>query len=240
MRVLASVGLVVGEFVHEVKRFLPAFRNSIDTFKKITKNESLIKEEIGVLEHQIEGFTSYTSYFEANISQNIIRQLVPIAPHKQVKDFISTVSTDLNRADIIMESPLLNGINLRTVPMHSSEWMSILFNLYTNSKKAIYKADKQDKRIFISVTEDTQNVVLEFSDTGVGIPERDWENVFNAFFTTSNPVNANQTKQDMSGSGLGLKIVRDIVESYGGAIMVVPPKEGYATTIKLTIPKFEQ
>ena len=71
-------------------------------------------------------------------------------------------------------------------------------------------------------------------------PERDWENVFNAFFTTSNPVNANQTKQDMSGSGLGLKIVRDIVESYGGAIMVVPPKEGYATTIKLTIPKFEQ
>ena len=97
-----------------------------------------------------------------------------------------------------------------------------------------------DKRIYISVTEDSKNVVLEFSDTGIGIPERDWEKVFNAFFTTSSPVNTNQTQQDISGSGLGLKIVRDIVESYGGTIMVIPPKDGYATTIKLTIPKFEQ
>ena len=69
------------------------------------------------------------------------------------------------------------------------------------------------------------------------IPVKDRENVFDAFFTTSNPVNTNQSKQDLSGSGLGLKIVRDIVESYGGTIMVIPPKEGYATTIKLTIPK---
>lgn len=239
LRVLASVGLIVGEFVHEVKRFLPAFRNSIDTIKKSTGDNLSIQEEIGVLEHQIEGFTSYTSYFESNISQNIIRQLVPIAPHKQVKDFINIVSTDLNRAGIVMESPQLNGINLRTVPMHPSEWMSILFNLYTNSKKAIYKSLKMDKRIYISVTEDSKNVVLEFSDTGIGIPERDWEKVFNAFFTTSSPVNTNQTQQDISGSGLGLKIVRDIVESYGGTIMVIPPKDGYATTIKLTIPKIE-
>ena len=237
LRVLASVGLVVGEFVHEVKRFLPAFRNSIDSIKSMTKREERMLPIIFELEAQIEGFTSYTSYFETNISQNIVRQLAPIAPHKQVRDFIKVIANDVSRSNIVMVDPVLEGINLRTVPMHSSEWMSIFFNLYTNSKKAILKAHKPDKRIFISVGEDEKNIILEFSDTGIGIPEKDWENVFEAFFTTSNPVDFNQSNQALSGSGLGLKIVRDIIESYGGSIKVVPPVLDYATTIRVMIPK---
>lgn len=237
LRVLASIGLLIGEFIHEVKRFLPAFRTSIDKLKSLanTNEEGLM--QIQTLESQIDGFTSYTSYFETNISQNIVRQLVPIAPHKQVRDFIKVVANDLQRANIIMAPPELNGINLRTVPMHPSEWMSILFNLYTNSKKAIFKSQRQDRQIFISVNEDAENMILQFSDTGIGIPEQDWENVFEAFFTTSRPVDSNQSNQDLSGSGLGLKIVRDIIESYGGTIKVVPPIANYATTIEIIIPK---
>ena len=236
LRVLASVGLVVGEFVHEVKRFLPAFKNSINKIKSLNSSNEVL-QSVEELDNQIDGFTSYTSYFESNISQNIVRQLEPIAPHKQVKDFIRVVTNDMKRADIVMVPPELNGVNLRTVPMHPSEWMSILFNLYTNAKKAILKANKVEKNIFISVNEDHDNVILDFSDTGVGIPEKDWENVFNAFFTTSKPVYAEQSNQDLSGSGLGLKIVRDIIESYGGTIKVVPPISGYATTMKICIPK---
>ena len=240
LRVLASVGLVVGEFVHEEKRFLPAFRTSINSLKSITTGQTEAIVQVENLERQIEGFTSYTSYFESNISQNIIRQLVPIAPHKQVKDFINVVKNDLQRADIIMVPPMLSGINLRTTPMHTSEWMSILFNLYTNSKKAIQKAQSVDKRIYIIVDEDAKNVILQFSDTGVGIPEKDWENVFEPFFTTSTPVSDDLSNQDLSGSGLGLKIVRDIVESYGGTISVVQPLPTYATTMKITIPKSQE
>lgn len=236
LRVLASVGLVVGEFVHEVKRFLPAFRASINRIKSFVQNadENVIVEN---LENQVTGFTSYTSYFETNISQNIVRQLEPIAPHKQVRDFIDVITNDLKRTGIIMVPPELRGINLRTVPMHSSEWMSILFNLYTNSKKAILKADKKTNNIFIKVDEDDKYVILEFSDTGIGIPEENWEKIFDAFYTTSKPVVENMSNQDLSGSGLGLKIVRDIVESYGGTIRVVPPITNYNTTIQIKIPK---
>lgn len=236
LRVLASVGLVVGEFVHEVKRFLPAFRASINRIKSFVQNadENVVVEN---LENQVTGFTSYTSYFETNISQNIVRQLEPIAPHKQVRDFIDVMTNDLKRAGIIMVPPELRGINLRTVPMHSSEWMSILFNLYTNSKKAILKAYKKTNNIFIKVDEDDKYVILEFSDTGIGILEENWEKIFDAFYTTSKPVVENKSNQDLSGSGLGLKIVRDIVESYGGTIRVVPPITNYNTTIQIKIPK---
>lgn len=236
LRVLASVGLVIGEFVHEIKRFLPAFRATINRFRTLVQNTEE-KELVKNLDNQVTSFTSYTSYFETNISQNIVRQLEPIAPHRQVRDFISVVANDLKRTDIIMVPPDLRGINLRTVPMHSSEWMSILFNLYTNSKKAILKTHKANNKIFIKVDEDDKYVILEFSDTGTGIPEENWEKIFDAFYTTSKPFISNQSNQDLSGSGLGLKIVRDIVESYGGTIRVIPPIPNYNTTIQIKIPK---
>ena len=91
--------------------------------------------------------------------------------------------------------------------------------------------------IFIKVDEDEKYVILEFSDTGIGIPEENWEKIFDAFYTTSKPVVENMSNQDLSGSGLGLKIVRDIVESYGGTIRVVPPIPNYNTTIQIKIPQ---
>jgi signal transduction histidine kinase len=41
----------------------------------------------------------------------------------------------------------------------------------------------------------------------------------------------------MTGTGLGLKIVRDIVESYGGEVYVAVPENNYSTTIRVEIPK---
>ena len=55
------------------------------------------------------------------------------------------------------------------------------------------------------------NIVLEFSDTGTGIPEKDRESIFNPFFTT---------KTRGKGTGLGLYIVYSDVKRYGGEISV--------------------
>jgi len=121
--------------------------------------------------------------------------------------------------------------------MHPSEWASILFNLYTNSKKAIKRA-KTDGNIFIRCGKDDKIVFLEFSDNGDGISKENEENIFNAFYTTSTA--SNHTSNDataLTGTGLGLKIVKDIIEFYNGEIYVSSPVEGYNTTIRIEIPK---
>ena len=63
------------------------------------------------------------------------------------------------------------------------------------------------------------------------------EKIFNAFFTTSTPKGHKASSTDeLTGTGLGLKIVRDIVESYNGEISIENAPVGFSTNIRITVP----
>ena len=121
--------------------------------------------------------------------------------------------------------------------MHKSEWASILLNLYTNARKAIQKANKGNGSLYIEIGSTEKNVYLEFSDNGSGIPLENRDKVFNPFFTTSMPVGKiSRNYEEMTGTGLGLKIVKDIITGYGGIIYVRDPIEGFSTTFRIELP----
>ncbi|NLU96290.1 sensor histidine kinase [Chitinophaga sp. Ak27] len=237
LRILAGLGLVIGEFVHEVKRFLPGFNTDISYLKRVVKEFSEALYRVERLETNIKSFTAYSSYFDKAISRNVFRELEPIEIRDAVNDFRSVVSNDLNRAGIVLEKPLYEGYDLYTVAMHPSEWASILFNFYTNSKKAIRRNGKPGK-LFIKAGRYQGKIFLEFSDNGDGIPKGNEERIFNAFYTTASASGHNSTEIEfMTGTGLGLKIVKDIVESYGGDIFVTEPEAGFNTCLRVEIPE---
>lgn len=232
LRVLAGTGLVIGEFIHEIKRFGPAFSADLLFLRnRIGGNVELI-DKVDEMETSLKSFSSYTAYFDKTISRNVIRELEPTNIKEQVNEFIKNIKNDVDRANIDIPDPVYEGKGLITVPMHPSEWMSILFNLYTNAKKAM--KGKDEKRILIRCWKTDGRVFLQFSDTGKGIPDEDRENVFNAFFTTSSP--AGRGDDTFSGTGLGLTIIKEIVTSYNGDIMVVSPYQNYNTTFQISIP----
>lgn len=235
LRVLAGTGLVIGEFIHEIKRFEPSFSADISVLRNRLEGNYSLLEKVREMEDKLYAFNAYTAYFDRTISRNVIRELEPINLKQQVNAFYSSIKNDLERARIDMAEPIYEGVGLITVPMHPSEWMSILFNLYTNAKKAL--KDRDNKRILIRCWKADGRVNLQFSDNGKGIPEEDRENIFNAFFTTSSPVG--QGNEAFTGTGLGLTIIRDIVSSYNGTIQVVNPYYGYITTFELSIPAYK-
>jgi signal transduction histidine kinase len=237
LRILAGLGLVIGEFIHEVHRFLPGFDAEISFLKNAVKDIKGVYERVELLEINIKSFTSYTSYFDKAISRNVIRELQPIELRDVVKDFSIVIDNNLRRANIKFEKPVFDGYDLFTTPMHPSEWASILFNLYTNSKKAIIRK-RVDGRIFIQCGKDDKNVFLEFSDNGDGIPKENEDLIFNAFFTTTSAANhSGNDAESLVGTGLGLKIIKDIVEFYGGDVYVTNSPEFFNTTIRIEIPK---
>jgi len=237
LRILAGLGLVIGEFIHEVHRFLPGFDAEISFLKNAAKDIKGVYERVELLGTNIKSFTSYTSYFDKAISRNVIRELQPIELRDVVKDFASVIGNNLKRANITLEKPVFDGYDLFTTPMHPSEWASILFNLYTNSKKAIVRK-KVDGKILIHCGKDEKNVFLEFSDNGDGIPKENEDLIFNAFFTTTSAANhSGNDAESLVGTGLGLKIVKDIVEFYGGDVFVTSSPESFNTTIRIEIPK---
>ncbi|AQY22631.1 sensor histidine kinase [Riemerella anatipestifer] len=238
LRVLSSVGLTIALFIHEVREYILNMNSDISFLLEKLKSEEQIFRRLLMLQSNVETFQSYTSYFDAVISQNVVRSLKPIELQNTIEKFWKNIQNDAKKSNIEFEKPIRNGYYLFTTPMHPSEWSSILFNLYTNAKKAI-KRSKNKGIIDIECGKIDNRIFLRFSDTGDGISDNIKDRIFEEFFTTSSPNTLDNlnSSNEITGTGLGLKIVKDILSSYRGRIYVDTPKEGFSTTIYLEIPK---
>lgn len=235
LRILAALGLTIGEFIHEIKQYQSALQYDIKNIENSTTLENVLHVNQRV-KTNLEGLSTYVSYFDEAFSENVQRELKPIELRTVVNALKSTLEADIVKRKIKFVEPKFNGYNLFTIAMHKSEWASILFNFYTNSRKAITRT-KVDGKIFIECGKVHNTVYLEFSDNGDGIQLENRDKIFNAFYTTSIPVGKIvQTHEEMTGTGLGLKIVRDIITGYGGKIFVKEPAKGYSTTIRIELP----
>nr|MBP9724667.1 GHKL domain-containing protein [Bacteroidia bacterium] len=238
LRVLSSVGLTIAQFIHEIKYYMDNIQSDIRFLVKELKEDKLALERINILDVNFASFHTYTSYFDNIVSQNVIRELRPLDLRAIVKPFISSIGVDALKSGIEFVEPTFHKYRAFTKPMHPSEWSSILFNFYTNSKKAIKRANKKGK-IFIECGEQNEFIYLEFSDNGDGISKANEDRIFDEFFTTTAASDFDSLNQnsEILGTGLGLKIVKDIVKSYKGNVRVVSPKDDYSTTIRIEIPK---
>jgi signal transduction histidine kinase len=83
----------------------------------------------------------------------------------------------------------------------------VLMNLLLNSMDAMKDVDPTRELIINSQPARNEQVMVSVSDTGVGLPPQQAEQIFNAFFTTK-----------PYGTGMGLRISRSIIESHGGRL----------------------
>ncbi|MCG8251453.1 sensor histidine kinase [Tenacibaculum finnmarkense] len=238
LRVLSSVGITIGQFIHEVRDYLINMQSDVNFLLEKLSSDTVLLERVVILEQNIATFRSYTSYFDNIISQNVVRELKPIEIQNITEKFWTSIHNDALKSNIKFDEPVRNGFYLYTLPMHPSEWSSILFNFYTNAKKAI-KRTKSPGEIKIECGETEKIIYLEFSDTGDGISEENEEKIFDEFFTTTSQktLDVIDESNEITGTGLGLKIVKDIVSSYRGNIQVVSPKRGFSTCLRIEIPK---
>jgi signal transduction histidine kinase len=93
------------------------------------------------------------------------------------------------------------------------------------------KYTPENKTVHIEASGSDDYVQIDITDTGIGVPADEIENVFEEFFRASN---AKESEKD--GTGLGLSIVKQIVERHGGKISV-QSKQGEGSTFTVILPK---
>ncbi|MFO7722962.1 MAG: response regulator [Bacteroidales bacterium] len=105
--------------------------------------------------------------------------------------------------------------------------LEIIFNnLISNA----VKYNKQGGKVDIHIQCDGSDVTMIFQDTGIGIAEEEMKNLFREFFRVKN-----EETKGIQGSGLGLSIVRKIVDIYHGTIHV-SSKAGQGSTFTIKLP----
>lgn len=90
-----------------------------------------------------------------------------------------------------------------------------LHQVYTNLLSNAIKYSGDSRNIFIRLFRNSNEVITEIADEGIGIAKEDEEKIFEEFYRVDR-----QESGDITGTGLGLTVAREIVEGHGGKILV--------------------
>jgi len=186
-----------------------------------------------------------TIYNKANDMQKLINELtiysnvennrIPYNFHRlNVADYfgdcVEEVGLDLENRHI-----QLNYSNLAepdTMIIADPEQMrKVINNIISNSVKYM---DKSHGEIDIRILDELDSIRVEIEDNGRGIAQKDLSKIFDRFYRTDASRNSAQ-----GGSGIGLSIVRKIIEDHGGYIWATS-KEGEGTCMHFVIRKYRE
>ena len=150
-------------------------------------------------------------------------------------DFATLPKTQLEKTDIVDATKKVveifeqNNITLETssenifVKLDKEQWIRVMTNLIKNSIQAI--PHDREPLINVKITENSKTVKVMVSDNGLGVSKINRDKIFEPKFTT---------KSD--GMGLGLGIVRSIINSHRGKISY-KSKSKKGTDFKISLPK---
>jgi signal transduction histidine kinase len=143
--------------------------------------------------------------------------------NETVRQVIGFVAAMAHKRDIaLMCSTTLADLNVKG---DAVQLQQVFLNLMINAMDAISEAEAKERKISVTTSVSGASAEVRIGDTGPGIAAGDLKNVFDPFFTTK-----------PQGMGMGLAIVRTIVEAHHGQISAAnQPSGGALFTIRLPI-----
>ncbi|MFD1094436.1 sensor histidine kinase [Salegentibacter chungangensis] len=207
------------QVAHEIKNPLTPMRLSVQSFQRnFDKNDPdidiKVKEYSNTLINQIDTMSSIASAF-SNFAKMPAQQSETLNVPKIVK-----LALDIFNEDYIVFSSEEEEILAK---FDRTQLIRVVTNLVKNSIQAL--KETPDPKIVVSIHNEKDAVCMSICDNGAGISEENKDKVFEPKFTTKS-----------SGMGLGLAMVKNLVETYNGSISFTS-KPNKGTIFKVRFPK---
>lgn len=207
------------QVAHEIKNPLTPMRLTVQSFqRKFDANDPELKQKLKdyseTLIQQIDTMSSVASAF-SNFASMPAQQNETL----NVVEVVELALDIFNEDYIVFESMEEEIIS----KMDRTQLIRVITNLVKNAIQSI-PLEQKFKSILVTVKRNGNNVLILVKDNGVGIEEHNIDRIFEPKFTTKN-----------SGMGLGLGIIKNIIENYKGTI-TFETKYGTGTTFTVSLP----
>ena len=221
---LAAIGEIAAEVAHDVNNFLSAILLRLEVLLMTLSQPGQVQlEEIEQGVQEIIQATRDSAYAVERISalskSDPYARLEPVQVNDILADAVklSAAQSDASGApQIIWETQEIPQIMGNPPALRTA-----LMNVLINARQAI----DGDGEIRVRTYREENSIVIEISDTGVGMPPEVVQRVTESFFTT----------RDGSGSGLGLSIAHKVIARHGGS-MAFDSSPGVGTTVNIRLP----
>ena len=216
---LSTIGKMTAGISHEIRNPLGIIMSSAEHLQKKSNKTgnptnpilNIIIKESSRLNNIITDFLNFAKPTRPKLLQCRIEDIL--------ERNITALETQLSDQDYIIQKDFQKDIPFI---MADSEMLYQAFlNIFINAMQAMPVGGI----IHISVTHETDFIEILFKDTGLGIPEDAILNIWNPFFTTKE-----------KGTGLGLGIVKNIIESHNGIIDIQNMDTGHGVQVKIELP----
>ncbi len=177
--------------------------------ERTTQLTNFVKELLNLTQMRLSGQVKMEEF---SLADTISKSLEAVASKAEDKSIAVTSDVDTSIGSITGDEFSVN---------------EMITNLLFNAVKYTHEG----KTIHLEAACDGDHIRIDISDTGIGIPAGELGNVFDEFFRATNA-----KKSEKDGTGLGLSLVKQIVERHGGTISV-ESEEGRGSTFTVMLPR---
>jgi hypothetical protein len=231
---LATMGRLAAGIAHEIGNPLNIILGYIALFKKV-KDEKRAESYLEKIEEEI------------NRINKIIRDLLDLSRpskfivsdtdiNKYIRSCMELLSHEIKKKDIKLEYNL--NADIPIVKIDGERFKQVIINLLINSIDAVdnngrisisteFTIFSKDSIKSLKFKDGDRVIIVSISDNGRGISKENINRIFDPYFTTKEPG---------KGTGLGLTICQQIIDSFNGDI-VVESEEGSGTTFRVILPE---
>lgn len=223
-RRVEEVGQLVTGMAHEFRNPLNAVRLNLFTAERVFRGEASFDQgELSLMLNE--------SVREIERIDDLIQQLLGYARPEQASAEILDALTEVRHSTLFLKSAfdqaavtveVIASAEPALVRMERSRFRQVFLNLIKNALEAVQALGY----IIIRIRPHRERVELVISDSGPGIPEHLQERIFEPFYTTKE-----------SGTGLGLAVVRNLVEIAGGTIHYSTNADGCGSRFSISLPR---
>ena len=222
---VALMGEMTASFAHELNQPLTAIANNASAARRFLERgnidpallQQLLQDMVADSQRAGEVIRGIRSLVRKETSVHTLLDL-----NAMITDTVRLVSSDVLSRESVVTTEL--DPQLPQVKARSVQIQQVLLNLIMNALDAVEGLPPAERRIIISTRSDKGDVVeVSVRDFGTGLPKDRPDKVFDHFFSTK-----------QKGMGMGLTIVRSIIEAHGGTIVAEnAPDRGARIIVRL-------